>query len=224
MTTTAATANITIANIAANAARPDEETRELMGKQACRMHTLAPLIFPFDAVRDGYRQQVRDMNRHMLRRFWSDNGPAALRRAMKLCELERHFCGCRICNNEFPSHRIGCRLWANFENFMANCGITWTVVVTESEDLFRAYRESDAVMGVPVVGEIRMAIYPTPEGFDPRTACPHMSPVSHIDLHIVFLRKGRHMAVVYGKKLWSEETVYGREIRKLDLLLARLRA
>ena len=49
-----------------------------------------------------------------------------------------------------------------------------------------------------------------------------MAPVSHIDVHLVFHRTGNVLGITYGRKLWEQEDPMGSEIRKLDMLFARL--
>jgi hypothetical protein len=70
----------------------------------------------------------------------------------------------------------------------------------------------------------RMA-FPVPAGFNRLTACPHMSPVSHInEVHIVFSNFSNHLGITYGRKLWERiDGPSSGEISKLDLLFARLR-
>lgn len=68
--------------------------------------------------------------------------------------------------------------------------------------------------GVPVLS--------TEPGFDPATACKHLSRVSNIDAHIVFYRPDA-FDFVFGRSLWAARTVIGNtETRKLDLFRASL--
>jgi hypothetical protein len=118
-----------------------------------------------------------------------------------------------------------CRFWERFEWYMTNCGITWVVVRSEDDDVDEIGTNADAVIpGVPSsVMELPLVMYPVPPGFNRRTSCTGMLLISHINTHLVFRRVGRVLAIFYGRRLWEEKAVDGPEVRKLNLLLARLR-
>lgn len=207
----------------------DQKMKQLLVESGTRLFEVVPVLFPDHVLMEELVRIRKDRDvllNQMMMRQWRDNGPIALMRALKGNNAEFQHCNCLICNGGNPLSRIRCRLWERFVWYMTNCGITWTVVTNQETDLTALGFDSNAIFpGIPtVVNELPMALFPAPPEFNPLTASIHLSPVSHIDLHLVFRRVGRFLAVTFGRKLWEQTRLTNEEIRKYDLLMARLRA
>jgi hypothetical protein len=155
-------------------------------------------------------------------RFWRDNGPWALKRALKLYNASHHGCLCPNCTLNHKSVQISCRIWDRFTWFMRDCDIIYCVISSGTYEVGWEIGTHDttAISSVPNMSQDNP--YPRPQDFNALTACPHMAPVSHIDVHIVFQRVGHLLGITYGSKLWKAESISCPEIRRLDLLFARL--
>ena len=201
-------------------------TEELVEKSALRLFDVAPCIFPDNIVIKKLKKEVLRIHAMALARFWRDNGPWALFRAMKLYNFERERCRCNICREENPFHKVFCKFWEKFKFFMVHSGISFVVIAGEGLEHQTGWFDSLVVLGgIPLVTSVTNPEekYPAPEDFNPLTACEFMAPVSHINVHIVFFVVGFELGVAYGRKLWDTNDLNNDEIRKLDMLFARLR-
>ncbi len=142
-----------------------------------------------------------------LARFWRDNGPWALSRAWQQFVAESKWCQCHGCDME---------LWANLLENVTDSDLTYCVLsgTNMAAEILKSF---DPMATEPV------SAFPKPAGFNELVACEHMAPVSHIDVHIVFQKVPGVVGVVYGRKLWEIGSLDSPEIRKLDMLFARLR-
>jgi hypothetical protein len=201
----------------------EDKSLDLIGEAGVHLFDVVPYVFPDHIVIRKLKEEMIKYKKVALARFWRDNGPWALLRAMKLYNYERENCRCNICREENPFHKVFCTFWEKFRWMMINSQITFVVVAAEDT-------ESDldnmvSLGGIPMVTVIEnpQIIYPEPEGFNTLTLCEFMAPVSHIDVHIVFQRLGSELGITYGRKLWEKDDSLDEEIRKLDMLFARLR-
>ena len=207
----------------------DEQQKKLMLESGTRLFEAIPVLFPDHALMEELvklRRERDSMHDQMMARQWRDNGPAALYRAMRSNNSEFNHCHCLICNDGRPYGKTRCRLWERFVWYMNNCGITWIVVhdPAETDPTALGFGVETIFPGIPnTVHEESLALFPAPPDFNPLTACKYVSPVSHIDLHLVFRRVGRVMAITFGRKIWQKTSLDDEEVRKYDLLMARLR-
>jgi hypothetical protein len=155
-------------------------------------------------------------------RFWRDNGPWALFRAMKLCNAKHHTCNCAGCAVDKTPVRISCRLWDRLTWFMTSCGVTYCVICVSADETWEVGAEAQTSLTSIHHPSARANPFPKPDGFDPLTACKYLAPVSHIDVHIMFQRTGNVLGITYGRKLWEADSISGLETRKLDMLLSKL--
>jgi hypothetical protein len=182
---------------------------------------MMPFMFPEYKLLHQTRKEYDDLHDQMMARFWRDNGPWALLRAMKLCNANHHTCNCPACITAKSSVRISCRLWDRLTWFMTSSGLTYCVICVCPTDSWEVGAEGPTTL-TSIQNSVQANPYPPPDGFNSLTACKHMAPVSHIDVHIVFQRVGHVLGITYGSKLWRAESMSCPEIRKLDLLFARL--
>lgn len=214
----------------------DEERQTLLTRTALRLFEAAPAIFPDHMLMrelNKVRRELHEMRKErdsllnqMMVRYWKDNSPVALCRAMKTCNDLLHHCRCFICSYTYPQHSVACRFWDRFVWYMVHCGITWVAVSCDVDDVQDIGMNTEAMIpGVPsTVALVPLSVYPVPPTFDRRTSCNGLIQISHIDTHLVFRRVGRVLGMFYGRKLWQETDPESPEIRKLNLLFARLRA
>jgi hypothetical protein len=183
---------------------------------------VAPIVFPEYLLIKELRRQRDEFRVEMMARFWRDNGPWALFRAMKLCNAKHHTCNCPGCIADTSSLRISCRLWDRLTWFMTSCGLTYCVICVCPNETWEVGAESQTSLTSIQHSSPRVNPYPRPDGFDPLTACKYLAPVSHIDVHIVFQRTANVLGITYGRKLWEADSISGPETRKLDTLLSKL--
>ena len=199
--------------------------RDPIVESGLRLLDVASVVFPehrlMKQLRKEFREEREELRAQMMGRFWRDNGPWALLRAMKLCNASCFSCDCPNCQVNKKSVQISCRLWDRFTWFMSNCGISYCVISVSVQDVWQVGAESRTFI-TSVPNHSADAFPARPEGFNPLTACKHLAPVSHIDTHIVFQRVGSNLGITYGRKLWEADSISSPEIRKLDLLFARL--
>ena len=183
---------------------------------------MLPFVFPEYKLLHQTRKEYDDLHDQMMARFWRDNGPWALLRAMKLCNASHPGCTCPNCTLSHRAVQISCRIWDRFTWFMRDCGITYCIIsaCTNEVEWEVGAHGTTAISSIPNMSQANP--YPRAQDFNALTACKHMAPVSHIDVHIVFQRVGHVLGITYGSKLWQAESMSCPEIRKLDLLFSRL--
>ena len=213
-----------------NATPADQEYKKHMLEQGLSLLTMAPIVFPEYMLLQGLQKQRDNYKTAMLVRFWRDNGPWALLRSMKLNNAEHNVCNCAACNVNSGKTRLTCRFWDRFTWEISQCGMLYTVMrvpggdaTTSSVDIaVHTPTFMSNVLNTYSVPEESWEVHRRPADFDPLKACLYMAPVSHIDVHLVFHRTGNMLGITYGRKLWEQEDLMGSEIRKLDMLFARL--
>jgi hypothetical protein len=177
---------------------------------------VAPLIFQDHIMLLELKRHRDELRDAVMARFWRDNGPWALSRSCKLKNAEVYYIPCcRDCTPD-PT-RINHRFWGQLLSIVTACGLSYVVLSTINNAVTFTTNFTD-----PDAADI--TAYPKPADFNELIACKHMAPVSHIDVHIVFQHVGRVLGIVYGRKLWEVKDLGSDEIRKLDMLFARLHA
>lgn len=183
---------------------------------------VVPAAFPDHVLLKHLKRERDAFLKAFLTRFWRDNGPWALWRALEIYNKKCGLCSCGECYKKEHTP-IFVRTWDRFKYFMANSGLTFVVLTEESEDDFdRCAVQGKSNMTFEYNTTFQQA-YPAPPDFQRLTACKFMAPVSHADVHIVVHSWGNHMGLTYGRKLWAIGDPSSKEICKLDLLFARLR-
>lgn len=206
------------------APRTKEDSQREMKKvnrlAGIRLYSLIPIIFPGFNLVESYKAEHDRIKETMFRRYWMDNGPWALRRAMHHYNLIHKFCTCAACRSE-SLETIPCAFWTKFIDFARSAGLTVCVMHPTMEthpEVVIAFKKARYV-------EMDSMFHAKPEGFDCMTACKYMAPVSYKGVHLVFQRmSGGKVTIAYGRQLWEVEDLADNEsIKKLDCLLARLR-
>jgi hypothetical protein len=182
---------------------------------------VVPIVFPEHLLMKELQRQREEIRVQMMTRFWRDNGPWALLRAMKLCNANHHTCNCPACITAKSPVRISCRLWDRLTWFMTSSGLTYCVICVCPTDSWEVGAEGPTNL-TSIQNSVQANPYPPPDGFNSLTACKYLAPVSHIDVHIVFQRAGNVLGITYGRRLWEDDSLSGPEIRKLDMLFSRL--
>jgi hypothetical protein len=167
---------------------------------------IVPTAFPCHDIIQHLKRELKMARDASLARFWRDNGPWALSRACELLKVELKLCNCHGCYGGF---------WEKILWYVKQSGLTYCVLpgTNMAAEILKGFgpTETDPVCA-----------FPKPAGFNELVACKYMAPVSHIDVHIVFQKVEGVTGVVYGRKLWQNDSVDSPEIRKLDLLFASL--
>lgn len=187
-----------------------------------KLFDVAPVVFPDHLLLRTLKKENELFRKGMLARYWRDNGPWALWRALDLANRRNAACNCGECfkRNVVP---ISCRTWDRFRWCMTQAGITHVVVTADNE----AELNLTAAQGKGVITfdrhEQMHKMYPLPVGFNALTACEFMAPVSHVDQHIVIQTRNRAIGITYGRRLWEcTNPMQCSELPKLDLLFASL--
>lgn len=202
-------------------------------KTGLRLHDVAPLIFP---EHDLLRQLKKERDA-LLRRVWIDNGPAMLLHEILMCKKNSSLCVCSTCYVQGESH--SCKVWNRLVYYMHQTNVSYAYPSELDENAFivgPANHSSTRSVSRVVPHRFMLpnaywTFSPTPktfkeeENFDAQTACKYISPVSSIDVHIVFAKRGDAFQFVYGRKLWKHADLNSMyvELAKLDFLRHRLR-
>lgn len=101
----------------------ERESRKVIDAGGRRLYELLPMLFSNKAVIDSYKAEHDRIKDSMFRRYWQDNGPVALRRAMHHHNLVHKFCVCTACRNE-SLEIIPCVFWAKFVDFTRSADLT----------------------------------------------------------------------------------------------------
>lgn len=186
---------------------------------------IVPVAFPEHVLMKRLKDERDLLARALLQRFWRDNGPWALWRDLDLFNRKLTRCRCNVCSGSFDLP-ISVEAWDKFRWFLTESGLTHVVISEEREEDFNqcAVQGPCKMVFEGGPGQEYKDAYPVPPGFNPLTACTYMTPVSHIDLHIVIQTYENRVGLTYGRRLWEcADTSSSRELRKLDLLYASLR-
>jgi hypothetical protein len=201
------------------------ELEVVQAKTALRLMHVIPLAFPEHVLIRHLKNELRLAQEACLIRGWEDNNPCRVREEIIVFNRVTEECGCEICRElTQPLNMIRCpsecRIWGRITWYMSQAGLSTIFGSGERFFLMKAVHTGRLSDMFPV------SIQPDerPAGFDELTACPYMGPVSHLDVHVVFRRRGNAYEFVYGRKLWDHRTFDNQEIRKLDLFRARLRS
>lgn len=202
------------------ATTPQEATQ---AKAALRLMQVIPIAFPEHTLIKHLKNELRLAQEACLIRGWHDNNPARLRQELIVFNRVTYECACEVC--KLVSPLVGfcpaeCRIWQRVTWYMSQAGLSM---------LFAGEDERYFVMHAVATGRLSdmfpVSIEPEerPAGFDEMTACRYMAPVSHLNVHVVFRRRGNPYEFVFGRRLWDQREFDNGEMRKLDLLRARLR-
>lgn len=178
-----------------------------------KLFEVAPIVFPEHKLINELKQENIALHERILCQYWYHNTHKQLFDLIQdtLGHL-RFGCSCMYCFSVGyePSERNdGSNQWCGYKtsllHLMGNAGLTYHVPVRP---------HTASLNGVPVCG--------ADPDFDPVFACKHLSHVSNIDAHIVFIGPDA-LEFVFGRPLWMVKTVIGNpEISKLDLFRASL--
>jgi hypothetical protein len=202
-----------------------DEYAKSMTDVAVTLLDVIPAVFPDHMLLKQLTAERDALKKAFLSRYWRDNGPWALWRAIDFWNRTNALCACTDCA-EKTSKAISVRCWDNLKHYLTMCGLTFAVIINESEAEFdEAAVCFKTCIRFDVSPKQSSMAFPVPDGFNRLTACPYMSPVSHVkEAHIVFSNFGTNLGITYGRKLWEKiDGPVSNEITKLDLLFARLR-
>jgi hypothetical protein len=186
---------------------------------------VVPIVFPDHMLLKQLKSERNALRKAFLTRYWRDNGPWALWRAIEFHNRIIALCKCAECADRRNSP-LAVRSWDSLKHYMTCCGLSYVLILNDSQEEFdQAAVSFKTCIRFDVTPKQSRTAFPIPAGFDRMTACPGMAPVSHVkEAHIVFTSFKNNMGVTYGRKLWEKvDGPYNSEILKLDLLLARLR-
>lgn len=194
-----------------------------IAKTGLRLFDVVPCVFPDHVLIQSLKTENELLRKAMLTRFWRDNGPWTLWRALDLANRRDMACRCSRCF-EAPAAPVSCLMWDRFRWAMASAGISHALVRVDDAELNESAVQGQVKINFEPFGANMALTYPKPAGFNALTACEFMAPVSHVDLHLVIKTRGRTVGLTYGRKLWECTDVVrdGKELRKLDMLLAFL--
>lgn len=197
--------------------------KEIMSTLGLTLLDVIPCAFPEHDLIKRLQKEKNALQQAFFARFWRDNGPWALQYCIDNLNRSLFKCTCAGCVGG-TCVPITVRAWDKFKYYMHMCGLTFAIVSVKTEELFnRAAVQMRSCIALDLYPTSEQ-VYPVPEQFDPLAACPFMAPVSHIDLHIVVTSFNNNIGITYGRKLWECKDIQAsKEIRKLDLLFARLR-
>ena len=211
-------------------------TERTIAEGGSRLLSVIPVMFPERLMMKAFKEERDEARVNQLTRFWRDNGPWALRRSMRLCNLSMSYCKCRTCSPMNYHCRAACVFFQRVVSFANSSGLSVCVMRADENtppDLLRATMEGE-------YKEMDHPVWPKPAGFDCETACRsvvfngvcvvvflmvlprYMKPVSHIPVDIVFQHIRHHLVISYGRPLWEVKSLSDPKIRKLDLLFASL--
>lgn len=214
---------LSVQHVHSNASSWPTEYEKSIAAAGIRLVDVLPCAFPDYTIIKSLQAEYQLLQKAMLTRFWRDNGPWALWRALDLANRRDVACRCGACFKT-PAAPISCLAWDRFRWAMVNAGITHGVYPVQQESL-----DESAVQGSIKINFDLLSVkslqqdHPKPAGFNALTACEYMAPVSHADLHLVIQTQGRTIGFTYGRKLWEcTDVVRDQELRKLDMLFAAL--
>jgi hypothetical protein len=202
----------------------NEETAQ--AKAGLRLLQVIPVAFPDHLLIRHLKNELRLAQEAALIRGWNDNNPARLRQELIVFNRVTHECCCDVCKLVtrfvgFQARPAECRIWGRVTHYMAQAGVSMVYGMDEQRECYFLMRAASRAVDVcPVCMEPEER----PAGFDEMTACPFMAPVSHLNAHVVFRRRGNPYEFVFGRRLWDQREFDNAEMRKLDLFRARLRA
>jgi hypothetical protein len=186
---------------------------------------VVPVVFPDHMLLKQLKSERNALLKAFLARYWRDNGPSALWRAIEFHNRKMDLCRCADCADR-RNQPLTVRSWDHLKHCMTCCGLSYVLIVIDTKEEFdlAAITFKTCIRFDVTPKQSRMA-FPVPAGFNRMTACPGMAPVSHVnEAHIVFTNFTNNIGITYGRKLWERvDGPYNSEIFKLDLLLARLR-
>lgn len=208
--------------------------------QGLRLSDVAHIIFPEHELLKHLKHELYLAKQSMFKRFWHDNDPQSLVREMVAFNRVNQVCKCAACKDPsgevwiIDRHRY-CKLWNRIVWLMGYSGLTFTYP-NESEGPdkhylsgpgFKALYLDRVNMGTLILPDtawppVKFDHTPTPN-FDSSKACEFLSPVSDLDAHIVFVKRGNVYEFEYGRKLWDQPRVPNDEIDKLDMFRVRIR-
>jgi hypothetical protein len=147
--------------------RPLTRTERIIAEAGSKLLSVVPIMFPERMMMKAFKEERDEARRAQLTRFWRDNGPEALRRAMKLCTLSMGVCKCRTCTPAHYHCRAVCVFFERVISFAKSSDLTVCVMCADentSPELLRSLLDGD-------YKEMHNPYWPKPEGFDCKTAC-----------------------------------------------------
>ena len=196
---------------------------ELISEAGLTLLDVVPFVFPDHVLIKSLKAENELLRKSALTRYWRDNGPWALWRALDLSNRKTLTCRCGDCFLQ-PRVSLSCATWDRFRWVMSNAGIEYALIHLGKEEEFTHYGAQGQCVITHMPSKVAMwDIYPKPPGFNALTACEFMAPVSHVDLHMVIQTKGHTVGITYGRKLWEcTDVTRNPELRKLDLLFGAI--
>lgn len=147
--------------------KPLTSAERTIAEGGSRLLSVIPVMFPERMMMKAFKEERDEARRAQLTRFWLDNGPWALRRSMRLCNLSMSYCKCRTCSPSNYHCRAACVFFQRVISFANSSGLSVCVMRADentSPEFLRAVMAGD-------YKEMDHPLWPKPEGFDCMTAC-----------------------------------------------------
>jgi hypothetical protein len=184
---------------------------------------VVPVVFPDHVLLRSLKAENDLLRKGALTRYWRDNGPWALWRALDLSNRKNRTCRCGDCFLQ-PKVSLSCATWDRFRWCMSNAGIEYALIHLGGEEEFMPNAAQGSCVITHMPSRVAMwDLHPKPPGFNALTACEFMAPVSHVNLHMVIQTRGSTVGITYGRKLWEcTDALRNPELRKLDMLFGAI--
>lgn len=217
-------------SLSLNEKKPDPHVEHV--RQGLRLGDVAKFVFPEHDTVAYLKKELSLMNDILMMRVWVDNNPRRLKFDFHCLNRLVYKCRCSGCLSAVPS-TYQCEFWKMILRFMNHTGITYSFpsstegrifCSTETLSVFRNMLPRPSI-NTPVV-HVNKLIHFTPDpDFDEQKASKYLSPVSEIDVHVVFDKADCVFDFKYGRKLWDHKNIntLTPELAKLDLFRTYLR-
>jgi hypothetical protein len=197
---------------------------ELIAETGLTLLDVVPFCFPDHVLIKSLKAENELLRKSALTRYWRDNGPWALWRALDLSNRKNKTCRCGGACFRQSQLSLSCATWDRFRLYMSNAGIECALIhLDDKEDFMPVGAEGGCVIRHMSLKGAWCDLYRKPPGFNALTACEFMAPVSHVNVHLVVQTKGNTIGITYGRKLWEcTDSLRNPELRKLDMLFGAI--